>query len=148
MAWLPDDDPQRDWEIAAGLAGDRVRQECRQQGATGVLVLNGFGVEQQVPSLRRFAAEHAVTTPRASRGRIARGVGPVLAYVPDEKTLDFATSLARASSIAAVESINGLSLQGWARQLGAVDQPGLIQLLRCVEAVAPHRVDASRPSSS
>ncbi|MFJ9668721.1 hypothetical protein ACIRPP_29630 [Streptomyces sp. NPDC101219] len=100
---------------------DWVRQECHEQGATGVLVLNGFGVEQQVPSLRRFAAEHAVTTPRASRDRIARGVGPVLAYVPDEKTLDFAARLARGSSLAVVESIHGFPLQGWARQLGAVD---------------------------
>lgn len=120
-AWVPDDDPHRDWEVAAGLAVDWIRQECRQQGATGVLVLNGFGVEQQISSLRRFAAEHTVTTPRASRDRVVRGSGPVLAYVPDEKTLDFAARLARRSSLAVVESIHGFPLQGWARQIGAVD---------------------------
>lgn len=120
-AWVPDDDPRRDWEIAAGLAVAWVRQECRQQGASGVLVLNAFGVEQQIPSLQRFAAEHTVTTPRASRDRVGHGVGPVLVYVPDEKTLDFAARLARGSSLAVVESIHGFPLQGWARQLGAVD---------------------------
>lgn len=120
-AWVPDDDPERDWEIAADLAVAWVRQECAEQGAAGVLVLNAFGVEQQIPSLRRFAAEHTVTTPRASRDRVGRGKGPVLAYVPDEKTLDFAAGLARGSSLAIVESIHGFPLKGWARQLGAID---------------------------
>ncbi|MBT2439783.1 hypothetical protein J7E93_06535 [Streptomyces sp. ISL-36] len=120
-AWVPDDDPERDWVIAADLAVEWVRQECADQGASGVLVLNAFGVEQNIPSLRRFAAEHAVTTPRASRDRVARGKGPVLAYVPDEKTLDFAASLARGSSLAIVESVHGFPLEGWARQLGAID---------------------------
>nr|WSY56257.1 hypothetical protein OG999_43015 [Streptomyces sp. NBC_00886] len=120
-AWAPDDDPERDWEIAADLAVTWVRQECAEQGAVGVLVLNAFGVEQQIPSLRRFAAEHAVTTPRASHDRVGRGKGPVLAYVPDEKTLDFAVGLARGSSLAVVESVHGFSLDGWARQLGAID---------------------------
>ncbi|WP_327321132.1 hypothetical protein OG735_00385 [Streptomyces sp. NBC_01210] len=120
-AWVPDDDPERDWEIAADLAVAWVRQECAEQGAVGVLVLNAFGVEQQIPSLRRLAAEHAVTTPRASRDRVARGKGPVLAYVPDERTLDFAASLARGSSLAIVESVHGFPLEGWACQLGAID---------------------------
>ncbi|MBJ6613969.1 hypothetical protein ACFT8V_30085 [Streptomyces griseoincarnatus] len=120
-AWVPDDDPERDWAIAADLAVDWVRQECAEQGAVGVLVLNAFGVEQQIPSLRRFAAEHTVTTPRASRDRVGRGRGPVLAYVPDERTLDFAADLARGSSLAIVESVHGFPLEGWARQLGAID---------------------------
>ncbi|CAL9676408.1 hypothetical protein ACFW40_33320 [Streptomyces sp. NPDC058807] len=120
-AWVPDDDPERDWEIAADLAVKWVRRECAEQSADGVLVLNAFGVEQQIPSLRRFAAEHTVTTPRASRDRVGRGKGPVLAYVPDERTLDFAASLARGSSLAIVESIHGFPLEGWARQLGAID---------------------------
>jgi hypothetical protein len=115
------DDPERDWEIAADLAVEWVRQECADQGAGGVLVLNAFGAEQEIPSLRRFAAEHAVTTPRASRARVGRGKGPVLAYVPDERTLDFAASLARGSSLAIVESVHGFPLEGWARQLGAID---------------------------
>ncbi|AJE87577.1 hypothetical protein SLNWT_7201 [Streptomyces albus] len=121
-AWVPDDDPARDGEIAADLAVKWVRQECVEQSAVGVLVLNTLNdVERQIPSLRRFAAEHAVTTPRASRDRIALGQGPVLAYVPDEKTFGFAASLARGSSLAVVESVHGFPLEGWARQLGAID---------------------------
>ncbi|KDN74812.1 hypothetical protein DF19_27385 [Streptomyces olindensis] len=120
-AWVPDDDPERDWEIAADLAVEWVQQECAEQGAIGVLVLNAFGVEQQIPSLRHFAAEHAVTTPRASHHRVGRGIGPVLAYVPDERTLDFAADLARGSSLAVVENMHGFPLHGWARQLGAID---------------------------
>ncbi|MEB8342575.1 hypothetical protein [Streptomyces endophyticus] len=120
-AWVPDDDPERDWEIAADLAVAWVRQQCTEQGASGVLVLNAFGVEQQIPSLRRFAAQYAVTTPRASRDRVGRGIGPVLAYVPDEKTLDFAAGLARGSALAVVEGAHRFPLEGWARQLGAID---------------------------
>ncbi|MEU1350343.1 hypothetical protein [Streptomyces sp. NPDC005795] len=86
-----------------------------------MLVLNAFGVEQEIPSLRRFAVEHAVTTPRASRDRVGSGKGPVLAYVLDERTLDFAARLARGSSLAIVESVHAFPLEGWARQLGAID---------------------------
>lgn len=118
---MPDDDAERDWQVAADLAVRWVRQECTAQGVTGVLVLNALGVEGHSPSLRRFAAEHAVTTPRASRNRVERGVGPVLAYVPDEKSLDFAMGLARGSSLVVVEGIHTFPLSGWARQLGAVD---------------------------
>jgi hypothetical protein len=120
-AWVPDDDPERGWEIAADLAVAWIRQECAEQGAVGVLVLNALGVEEGIPSLRRFAAEHAVTTRRASHNRIGRGRGPVLAYVPDERSLDFAAGLARGSSLAIVESVHGFRLEGWARQLGAID---------------------------
>ncbi|MEU3559354.1 hypothetical protein [Kitasatospora sp. NPDC006786] len=120
-AWVPDDDPERDWELAADLAVAWVRRECAEQDASGVLVVNAFGVEQQIPSLRTFAAEHTVTTPRAARSRVGSGIGPVLAYVPDEKTLNFAAGLARGSSLAIVESIGGFPLRGWASQLGAVD---------------------------
>lgn len=58
---------------------------------------------------------------RASRDRVDRGKGPVLAYVPDERTLDFAAGLAHGSSLAIVESVHGFPLEGWARQLGAID---------------------------
>ncbi|MFE7192828.1 hypothetical protein [Kitasatospora sp. NPDC057541] len=120
-AWVPDDDPEREWELAADLAVAWVRRECAEQDASGVLVVNAFGVEEQIPSLRTFAAEHTVTTRRAARSRVGSGVGPVLAYVPDEKALNFAAGLARGSSLAVVESIGGFPLGGWASQLGAVD---------------------------
>lgn len=119
-AWVPDDDPERDWELASELAVAWTQRECDEQGATGVLVLNAFGVEDHSPALRRFRARHSCTTPRADRSRVGRGIGPVLAYAPTEKTLDFAMSLARGSSIAVVEGTQ-FPLRGWAQQLGAVD---------------------------
>lgn len=124
-AWVPDDDPERDWEIAAELAVTWTENECSEQNAAGLLVLNAFGPEQTISSLRRFAARHTCTTPRADRSRVGRGAGPVLVYVPDEKTLDFAMQLAQGSSIAVVESA-GFPLRGWAHELGAIDltRPG------------------------
>lgn len=114
-----------DWETAAALAVDWVRRECAEQGATGVLVLNARGSGDSIRALQRFAADHTVTTPRSHWSRVGRGVGPVLAYVPDEKALDFATGLARGSSLAVVEGYS-FPLAGWARQVGAVDlaRPG------------------------
>jgi hypothetical protein len=44
----------------------------------------------------------------------------VLAYVPDERALDFAANMARGSSLAIVESAQAFPLQGWACHLGAV----------------------------
>ncbi|MFE1980180.1 hypothetical protein [Streptomyces mirabilis] len=120
-AWVPDDDPERDWEVAAELAVDWAEREAAEQSATAVLVLNAFGAEQTVPALRRFAQRHLVATPRSGRQRAGSGAGPVLAYVPDAKTLNFATGLARNSSLAAVEGANLFPLRGWAAQVNAVD---------------------------
>ncbi|MEV0112802.1 hypothetical protein AB0H77_06035 [Streptomyces sp. NPDC050844] len=125
-AWVPDDDPEREWQVAADLAVSWVEQEARAQDAAAVLVLNAFGAEQHVPVLRSFAQRHSVTTPRAGRDRVGSGIGPVLAYVPDARTLDFATGLARNSSLAVVESVGLLPLGGWAAHLTALDltRPG------------------------
>lgn len=120
-AWVPDDDPERDWQVAAELAVAWVRERCAEEHAAGVLVLNALGVEQHQPSLRRFASDYAVTTPLASRDRIGHGKGPVLVYCPDHKTLDFAATLAHGSSVAVVESLHRFPLHGWARELGALD---------------------------
>ncbi|MET8078335.1 hypothetical protein [Streptomyces sp. NPDC005303] len=92
----------------------RVEREAAEQGATAVLVLNAFGAEQSIPTLRRFAD-------RSGRQRVGSGVGPVLAYVPDAKTLEFATGPARGSSLAAVEGANLFPLRGWAAQVQAID---------------------------
>ncbi|MFF1509017.1 hypothetical protein [Streptomyces sp. NPDC058326] len=119
-AWVPDDDPERDWELAAQLAVAWIQQECDEQDAGGVLVLNAFGAQDHSPALRRFSALHACTTPRADRSRVGCGIGPVLVYAPTEKTLDFAMSLARGSSIAVIEGTL-FPLRGWAQQLGAID---------------------------
>ncbi|MFF2519847.1 hypothetical protein [Streptomyces sp. NPDC058086] len=84
-------------------------------------MLNAFGAEQTVPALRRFAQRHRVATPRSGRQRARSGIGPVLAYLPDAKTLEFAAGLARNSSLAAVEGANLFPLRGWAAQVNAVD---------------------------
>ncbi|MFF1306536.1 hypothetical protein [Streptomyces sp. NPDC058307] len=120
-AWVPDDDPERDWQVAADLAVRWVEREAAEQDATAVLVLNAFGAEQTVPALRRLAQRHLVATPRSGRQRVGSGVGPVLAYVPDAKTLEFATGLARGSSLVAVEGANLFPLRGWAAQVQAID---------------------------
>ncbi|MFE3034263.1 hypothetical protein ACFXKY_21815 [Streptomyces canus] len=120
-AWVPDDDPERDWQVAADLAVHWVEREAAEQDATAVLVLNAFGAEQTVPALRQLARRHLVATPRSGRQRVGSGVGPVLAYVPDSKTLEFATGLARGSSLVAVEGVNLFPLRGWASQVHAID---------------------------
>ncbi|MET8607056.1 hypothetical protein ABZV92_26310 [Streptomyces rubiginosohelvolus] len=120
-AWVPDDDPERDWEVGTELAVRWVEHEAAEQDATAVLVLNAFGAEQSIPTLRRFAERHLVTTPRSGKQRAGSGVGPVLAYVPDAKTLEFATGLARSSSLAVVEGANLFPLHGWAAQVHAID---------------------------
>ncbi|MET9558815.1 hypothetical protein [Streptomyces tauricus] len=119
-AWVPDDDPERDWQVAADLAVRWVEREAAEQDTTAVLVLNAFGAEQTVPALRRLTQQHLVATPRSGRQRVGIGVGSVLAYVPDAKTLEFATGLARGSSLAVVEG-SLFPLRGWAAQVHAID---------------------------
>lgn len=52
-----------------------------------------------------------------SHGRVR---GPVLAHWPDWKLLDIGRMLARASELCVLER-PGLSMAGWARQVGAMD---------------------------
>ncbi len=118
-AWVPDDDPERDWSVAAGLAVDWVEERCRQEGASGVLVTNTLD-SQGVPELDGFERRHVRTSRRAGRGRVGRGVGPVLSYVPHAEELEFAMRLARGSSLAVVETVS-FPLIGWAARLGATN---------------------------
>lgn len=112
VAWVPDDDPERDWSIAAGLAADWVEQRCCEEEASGVLVTHTVK-ETSVPELRDFTRRHAHTSRLASPDRVGPGVGPVLSYVPDEEDLYFAMQLSRKSSIAVVEGTS-FPLSGWA----------------------------------
>ncbi len=112
VAWVPDDDPERDWSIAAGLAVDWVEQRCSEEKASGVLVTHSVGTTN-VPELRDFTRRHAHTSRLASSDRVGAGFGPVLSYVPDEEDLYFAMQLARKSSIAVVEATS-FPLFGWA----------------------------------
>jgi hypothetical protein len=112
VAWVPDDDPERAWSIAAGLAADWVEHRCSEEKASGVLVTHTVD-ETNVPELRDFTRRHAHTSRLASGDRLQPGVGPVLSYVPDEEDLYFAMQLARKSSIAVVEGTS-FPLWGWA----------------------------------
>lgn len=117
FAWAPDDDPTRDWRVAAGWAVDWVDERCRMEGTTGVLVTNTMS-HLGVPDLNGFEQRNTRTSPRAGRARRPEGQGPVLAYVPHAGGLDFATRLARNSSLAVVETVS-FPLGGWAACVGA-----------------------------
>lgn len=116
-AWVPDDEPQRDWAVAADLAVRWVEARCREEQASGVLVTNTLD-HLGIPDLQAFAARHAHTTRRSDRDRVGAGVGPVLAYLPGIEELEFAMGLARRSSLAVVESVE-FPLRGWAALLAA-----------------------------
>lgn len=123
-AWVPDD-PQRPWDEAAVLAVDWVEREAAEQQAAAVLVTNALRSGLSVPSLARFVARHQHTTPQADRSRVSPGTGPVLAYVPDAKALEFAAELARGSSLCVVEG-SLTPLAGWAAEVGAIDLTGTL----------------------
>lgn len=120
-AWVPDDDPERDWEIAASLAVEWIEKQCAEQGASAVLVTNVVDTAWSVPSLANFAERHDHTTPQTRVTRVGCGAGPVLAYVPTPKSLFLAMTLARGSSLCAVEGIQTFPLAGWAREAGAIN---------------------------
>ena len=119
VAWVPDDDPTRDWDIAARLAAAWVDDRCQHEGATGVLVTNTMDY-LGVPALDAFASRHVRTSPRVTRQRVGSGVGPVLSYVPHEKELETAMNLARGSSLGVVETVS-FRLLGWASWFEAWD---------------------------
>lgn len=117
VAWVPDDDSQRDWSVAAGLATHWVRERCNEEGASAVLVTNALDY-LGVAELDDFERQYTRTSRRAGRNRVQRGVGPVLSYVPYAEDLEFAMRLARNSSIAVVETV-AFPIGGWAARLGA-----------------------------
>lgn len=119
VAWVPDDDAERDWSVGAGLAVGWVDARCREEGASGVLVTPAL-IDLGVPELEDFERRHARTSPRAGRQRVGEGARPVLSYVPNAKDLEFAMRLARDSSLAVVETVS-FPLAGWAAWLGAWD---------------------------
>ena len=116
-AWVPDNDPTRSWNIAAGWAADWVDARCNELGPRGVLVTNTLD-HLGVPALERFAQRHARVS-RLSKSPVTHGV-PVLSYVPEAENLHHAMTIARNSSIAVVEG--GLfPLNGWAAWMEATD---------------------------
>lgn len=119
FAWVPDNDPTRDWSIAAAWAVDWVDERCRVEGASGVLVTNTMS-HLGVPELNAFERRNTRTSRRAGRARVPDGEGPVLAYVPHAEELEFAARLARNSSLGVVETVS-FPLGGWAAWVGAFD---------------------------
>jgi hypothetical protein len=117
-AWVPDDVEERPWEEAIALAADWIWERSRDEGKAPLLVSNAqnaarFGYADLDEIIR--AGGHA--TPQ-SRSRPDRG--PVLAFVPDERSLHFAMGLARGYSLAVVEG-SILPLTEWAAGAAAIN---------------------------
>jgi hypothetical protein len=117
-AWVPDDDPHRDWAAAANLAADWIWQRSEIEGVSPVLVTNaqeprGFGID----ALDEIARAGGRTTPQ-SRSR--PGPAPVLVYVPYEGSLQCAMDQARGFSLVAVET-KRFSLAEWAAGAEAIN---------------------------
>lgn len=117
VAWVPDDDPKRDWNVAAELAVDWVEERCKLEGASGILVTNALG-DLGVPALEGFERRHSRVSRRSRR--LGHGSSPVLSYVPTYDDLEFAAGLAHGSSLAVVESV-AYPLYGWAAWFGALN---------------------------
>jgi hypothetical protein len=116
-AWVPDDVEERPWDDAIALAADWIWECSRDEGLPPLLVSNaqnaaGFGYADLDEIIR--AGGHA--TPQ-SRTRPDRG--PVLVFVPDERSLHFAMSLARGYSLAVVEG--SMPLAEWAAGAAAIN---------------------------
>lgn len=116
-AWVPDDDPQRPWEEAADLAAEWIWQRSEEEEAMPLLVTNTFQNGRGIRSLQEIAERGGRATPQG-KGRF--NAGPVLVYVPDARTLDFALGLAHGYSLAVVESVS-FPLSEWAAGAGALN---------------------------
>lgn len=116
-AWVPDDVEDRPWDHAVALATDWIWERSRVEDVAPLLVSNAqnaarFGYAELDEIIR--AGGHA--TPQ-SRSRPERG--PVLAFVPDERSLHFAMDLARGYSLAVVEGSTPLA--EWAAGAAAIN---------------------------
>lgn len=116
-AWVPDDDPERPWEDAADLAADWIWERSEIEGVKPLLVTNTFQNARGIESLDQIAREGGQATPQGKQ-RFDRG--PVLAYVPDERTLKLALDLARGYSLAVVETVS-FTLAEWAAGAEAIN---------------------------
>lgn len=117
-AWVPDDDPPTDGQVAAELAVDWILAEAEKVKRPPLLVVVTRHSWQSGPeAIRWFGSHHQAATPRGTR---PTGGGPVLAYAPDYDLMDFASALATGSSLAVVES-QPYVVSGWAMETGAVN---------------------------
>lgn len=116
-AWVPDDVEDRPYEHAIALAADWIWERSQDEDLAPLLVSNAqnaasFGYADLDEIIR--AGGHA--TPQ-SRNRPDRG--PVLAFVPDERSLHFAMGLARGHSLVVVEGSTPLA--EWAASAAAIN---------------------------
>lgn len=116
-AWVPDDDPERPWEDAADLAVDWIWERSKIEGGTPLLVTNTLQNAVGIRCLDEIARKGGQATPQGKQ-RFDRG--PVLAYVPAERTLRLALDLARGYSLAVVETVS-FPLAEWAAGAEAVN---------------------------
>jgi hypothetical protein len=116
-AWVPDDNPERPWDDAADLAADWIWKRSEIEGVKPHLVTNTFHNAVGIESLEKIAREGGQATQRGER-RMERG--PVLAYVPEERTLTLALDLARGYSLAVVETVS-FPLGEWAAGAEAIN---------------------------
>lgn len=139
-AWVPDDDPERPWDEAADLAADWIWERSEAEGVKPLLVTNTFQNARDIESLEAIARAGGQATPQG-QGRFDRG--PVLAYVPYERTLKLALNLARGYSLAVVESV-GFPLGEWAAGAAAINlldgSPSVSSLPDDVRADLDHAV--------
>ncbi|CDO06899.1 hypothetical protein [Mycolicibacterium cosmeticum] len=117
-AWVPNDDPQRPWEEAIALAAEWIRARSDAEELPPVLVSNSIESATRLGNadLEQIIDTGGHATPRTST-RYDRG--PVLAFVPNERSLHFAINLARGYSLALVEG--RFPLAEWAAAAGAID---------------------------
>jgi len=116
-AWVPDDDPSRPWDEAAGLAAEWIWSRSEEEGVKPLLVTNSLKNASGIACLEEIARDGGQSTPQ-SRGKFERG--PVLAYAPDERTFELALNLARNYSLAVVETVN-FPLAEWAASSEAIN---------------------------
>lgn len=116
-AWVPDDDPERPWDEAADLAATWIQERGQIEGVTPLLVTNTFQNAVGIKSLTTIAHRGSQATPQG-KDRFDRG--PVIAYVPVERTLDLALDLARGYSLVVVET-ESFPLVEWAAASGAIN---------------------------
>jgi hypothetical protein len=117
-AWVPDDDPERDWEEAAEIAVEWMLAEATQHAGDPLLVTPTQHQWDATPALHAFTQRFEATTPRGRRA--LSGNRPVLAYVPDYDTFSLAAGYARKSVLVIVES-ESHPVSGWAMEVGATN---------------------------
>ncbi|MCJ1709551.1 hypothetical protein [Microbacterium sp. VKM Ac-2923] len=115
-AWVPDDH-DRPWEEAANLASEWIWQRSQEEETLPLLVTSTLQNGRDIQSLVEIAVTCGHATPRGKQRFI---VGPVIAYLPDARTLDLATGLAYMHSLVVVETAR-FPLLDWATGAGAVN---------------------------